>query len=71
MDAPTCLKCGSKDFMALEDSGPTYQSWRCIQCNMPKTQKNLLGKVLPFAVPALLLLGIELPHGGDSCGGGC
>ena len=60
MDAPLCLKCGSKDHMAVEDSGPTYTSWRCKMCDVGKTEKNVLGKTLPFLGLFLLVIGIDI-----------
>lgn len=63
MDKPKCVKCGSSDTMALEDSGATYSTWRCTRCNVSRTQKNLLGKTLPF-VPVALLAIFGLPDGG-------
>jgi hypothetical protein len=64
MDTPVCLKCGTADSMALDDSGPTYKSWRCMTCGTPRTKKTFVGKALPFVTPALILIGLELPDGG-------
>jgi transposase-like protein len=61
MDTPNCLKCGSTDHMVVEDSGATYVSWRCMECDKGRSQKNGLGKSIPFLGLALALI-FGIPH---------
>jgi hypothetical protein len=66
---PSCLKCQTSRFMAPEDSGPTYKTWRCTQCNTSRMRRTLLGKALPFATLGFLVLGLpggEVPPTGVS-----
>jgi hypothetical protein len=67
MDGPNCLTCDLNDQMILEDSGPTFTTWHCRRCNVKRTKKTILGKVLPI-VPLLLLGWLGL--GGDGGAGG-
>jgi hypothetical protein len=69
MNAPDCLKCHTSDNMVEEASGVTYTTWCCLQGNTSRSQKNLLGKVLPFAeLAAAVIVGspIDFPSGGSS-----
>ena len=64
VDKPNCVKCGSRDFMIEEDSGPTFNAWRCDHCDRRTEKKTGVGKTLPFIGPAislaLLLIGIDI-----------
>jgi hypothetical protein len=63
MDTPACVKCGTAESMELEDSGPTYNTWRCTTCNTSRTKRTVLGKALPFATLGLGII-LGLPDGG-------
>ena len=65
MEAPSCLKCHSVRNMVESDSGPTYQSWVCTECKVPRTIKTTLGKALPFAGIGLALF-FGLSHHSDN-----
>lgn len=61
MDTPKCLKCDSAERMTVEDSGPTYTSWRCLGCNASRSQRNGLGRSIPFLGLAMALI-FGIPH---------
>ncbi len=65
MQKPTCTKCGSADFLILEDQGPTFQAWRCAHCDLRTERKTSFGQTLPWVGP-VVAIAIAILTGGDA-----